>query len=62
MMNDEVTEVAKVVDVVDTKQDDEKDAVVSVAKEDSPEELVRWNRVRVHLCVETLLQPELMAL
>ncbi|KLO09122.1 hypothetical protein SCHPADRAFT_1000496 [Schizopora paradoxa] len=45
MMNDEVTEVAKVVDVVDTKQDDEKDAVVSVAKEDSPEELVRWNRL-----------------
>ena len=52
MMNNEVTEVAKA-DVVDTKQENEKAEVVPVVKEDSPEELARWNRVRVHLTSES---------
>lgn len=52
-MNEEVTEVAKVVDAVDTKQVNKEEETTQVVKEDSAEDLIRWNRVSVTLYLQT---------
>lgn len=53
IMNEEVTEVAKVVDAVDTKQVNKEEETTQVVKEDSAEDLIRWNRVSVTLYLQT---------